>query len=510
MSTKAGAADSGSPWGSRSRRRMARRRGVRNIVSGQPPCSPVAWSAAHVDLVDVWPLLAVDLDVHVALVHHRSGIGVLEALVRHHVAPVARRVTDGEQDRPIAPLRLSPARRRSTATSRQGLCACCRRYGLASRLSLFAVFMEHPSARVRRYDCSAFFGPATLRGCGDSCQRAGRPRCRRSVRRTRPRAAPRQLASFAVFGRRIRARSRACGPVPRAGERDRGGRGGAALPRRTGADRPHSRGLPNAPASSPGRGRRVYPARRPLSGGMDLTEAEGVADLIEARTEAERRRAIRLARRSPVRGCGGMARKACRAVGRAGGGDRLRGRGRRREPRCRRAGSGGHRAGRSDYRCFWSQARGRPKLTDGFDIVLIGPPNAGKSSLLNALTARGRRDRLGRLRGRHATIVSVTIELAGYRVTLHDTAGIRDDATGRRGGRDRANEGAAREGGSGGRDPEPGHASARVWRRHRSSSTTSRILRPGVGVATVDRRHSVDHGASCGARICSPIVDGSG
>ena len=56
----------------------------------------------HVDGVDVGSLLAVDLDVDEGLVHGcRHGV-VLERLVRHHVAPVAGRVADAEQDRHIA------------------------------------------------------------------------------------------------------------------------------------------------------------------------------------------------------------------------------------------------------------------------------------------------------------------------------------------------------------------------------------------------------------------------
>ena len=61
----------------------------------------------HVDLIDVRALLAVDLDVDEELVHHARGVVVLETLVRHHVAPVAGRVADGEEDRLAALLRLS-------------------------------------------------------------------------------------------------------------------------------------------------------------------------------------------------------------------------------------------------------------------------------------------------------------------------------------------------------------------------------------------------------------------
>ena len=56
----------------------------------------------HVDGVQVGPLLAVELDAHEALVHERRGVLVLERLALHHVAPVARRVADRQQDRDVA------------------------------------------------------------------------------------------------------------------------------------------------------------------------------------------------------------------------------------------------------------------------------------------------------------------------------------------------------------------------------------------------------------------------
>ena len=80
--------------------------GVRNIVSGQPPCSPEQMQRIHVDLVDVGPLFAIDFDVDEQLVHHARGGFVLEAFVRHDMAPVTRCVADRQQDRPIAALGL--------------------------------------------------------------------------------------------------------------------------------------------------------------------------------------------------------------------------------------------------------------------------------------------------------------------------------------------------------------------------------------------------------------------
>ena len=55
----------------------------------------------HVEGVDVGALLAVDLDVDEVLVHVGGGLGVLEGLALHHVAPVAGRVADREQDRAV-------------------------------------------------------------------------------------------------------------------------------------------------------------------------------------------------------------------------------------------------------------------------------------------------------------------------------------------------------------------------------------------------------------------------
>ena len=53
----------------------------------------------HVDAIDVGTLFAIDLDRDEVLVEHRRHRVVLERLVRHHVAPVARRIADGEEDR---------------------------------------------------------------------------------------------------------------------------------------------------------------------------------------------------------------------------------------------------------------------------------------------------------------------------------------------------------------------------------------------------------------------------
>ena len=75
---------------------------------GQRPAAVLAQAVQrpHVDSVDVGPLLAVHLDIDEQLVHLGRRRRVLEALVRHHVAPVAGRVAHGEEDRLAGPLRL--------------------------------------------------------------------------------------------------------------------------------------------------------------------------------------------------------------------------------------------------------------------------------------------------------------------------------------------------------------------------------------------------------------------
>jgi hypothetical protein len=57
-------------------------------------------------VVEIGALLPVDLDVDEELVHGRRDGLVLERLVLHHVAPVARRVADGEEDGFVLRLRL--------------------------------------------------------------------------------------------------------------------------------------------------------------------------------------------------------------------------------------------------------------------------------------------------------------------------------------------------------------------------------------------------------------------
>jgi hypothetical protein len=48
----------------------------------------------HVDLINVGTFLAIHFDVDEEIIHDLRGRHVLEALVRHHVAPMASSIAD--------------------------------------------------------------------------------------------------------------------------------------------------------------------------------------------------------------------------------------------------------------------------------------------------------------------------------------------------------------------------------------------------------------------------------
>jgi tRNA modification GTPase len=156
------------------------------------------------------------------------------------------------------------------------------------------------------------------------------------------------------------------------------------------------------------------------NGRIDLTEAEGLADLIEAETESQRKAALALAE-------GGLRKQiaawqeAVLAI----------------SARAERA---------IDYdeedealdaalpaRCgelaaelgLWLQRPRIEPLKDGVRVVVAGPPNAGKSSLINAISGEERvivTDVPGTTRDH----IEVPLSLGGVPLRLTDTAGLRE------------------------------------------------------------------------------------
>ncbi|MCC7125172.1 MAG: tRNA uridine-5-carboxymethylaminomethyl(34) synthesis GTPase MnmE [Acidobacteria bacterium] len=72
-------------------------------------------------------------------------------------------------------------------------------------------------------------------------------------------------------------------------------------------------------------------------------------------------------------------------------------------------------------------ARGGRLLRDGAVVTIVGTPNAGKSSLFNALL-RANRAIVTPVAGTTRDLLTERVEIAGYAITLVDTAGLRDAA----------------------------------------------------------------------------------
>jgi tRNA modification GTPase len=67
-------------------------------------------------------------------------------------------------------------------------------------------------------------------------------------------------------------------------------------------------------------------------------------------------------------------------------------------------------------------------LRDGVKVAIIGPPNAGKSSLLNLLADRDAAI-VSPIAGTTRDVVEVTLDLGGVRCIVSDTAGVREDGS---------------------------------------------------------------------------------
>jgi tRNA modification GTPase len=159
------------------------------------------------------------------------------------------------------------------------------------------------------------------------------------------------------------------------------------------------------------------------NGRIDLTEAEGLADLIEAETESQRRAALATAegglRIVIERWQAGLLELSARAEAAI---DYVDDDSVDRDPSLSR--DCGALAG--ELSTWLERPRAEP-LRDGIRVVIAGPPNAGKSSLLNAI-AGYERAIVTAVPGTTRDHIEVPLALSGVPIRLTDTAGLRDPA----------------------------------------------------------------------------------
>lgn len=161
------------------------------------------------------------------------------------------------------------------------------------------------------------------------------------------------------------------------------------------------------------------------NGKLDLAQAEGLADLIDAETEGQRAQALR-----QMQGALSALYEDWRA--------RLIEAAALIEaeidfPDEDLPGALAQRAGPiltglgADMGFHLADAHRGERVRDGYRIAIIGPPNAGKSSLLNAL-ARREAAIVSEIPGTTRDVVEVRLVLGGFPVWIADTAGLREAA----------------------------------------------------------------------------------
>ena len=156
------------------------------------------------------------------------------------------------------------------------------------------------------------------------------------------------------------------------------------------------------------------------NGRIDLTQAEGLADLLEAETQSQRKAALALADGGLRKQIGqwqerlvALSAAAERAIDYDEDDAAL-------DPGLK----GGCVQLAEELAAWLSRPRVEP-LKDGVRIVVAGPPNAGKSSLVNAIAGQERAI-VTALPGTTRDHIEVPLSLAGAPILLTDTAGLRE------------------------------------------------------------------------------------
>ncbi|NP_001011919.1 tRNA modification GTPase GTPBP3, mitochondrial precursor [Rattus norvegicus] len=161
-------------------------------------------------------------------------------------------------------------------------------------------------------------------------------------------------------------------------------------------------------------------------GKLSLTEVEGLADLIHAETEAQRRQALRQLDGELSQLCQGWAKTLTKALAHVeayidfGEDDNL-------EEGVLEQVDRDVRALEVALSSHLRDARRGQRLRSGANVVVAGPPNAGKSSLVNLLSQKPV-SIVSPEPGTTRDILETPVDLAGFPVLLSDTAGLREGA----------------------------------------------------------------------------------
>lgn len=159
------------------------------------------------------------------------------------------------------------------------------------------------------------------------------------------------------------------------------------------------------------------------AGKMDLTQVEALADLLDAETEGQRRQALRVLDGTAGRVVAGWREMLLDALA-----------------LCEASVDFADEDVPTDLAPaavalieplraqIAAQIAGRAaaeRLREGYEVAIVGPVNAGKSTLLNALAGREAAITSARA-GTTRDVIEVRMDIAGLPVTLIDTAGLRE------------------------------------------------------------------------------------